>query len=118
MVHDGKCTDKTLEIAKEYTDKIFVREYVVGMEAHLAFAFKQARGEWLLRFDADEFFDIADHDKSRRLLASSEVNNGYIFNWEMWDGKQTKVSLKGLQSLVFLEEKIFTISECRRRLAV
>ena len=106
VVHDGKCTDKTLEIAKEYTDKIFVREYVVGMEAHLAFAFKQARGEWLLRFDADEFFDIADHDKIRRLLASSEVNNGYIFNWEMWDGKQT-VSLKGLQKSCFFRRKNF-----------
>ena len=106
VVHDGQCADKTLEIAKEYTDKIFIREHVGVMEAHLAFAFKQAKSEWLLRIDADEFFDIADHDKIRQLLASPEASNGYTLNWELWDGKQV-VSFKGLQKSCFYRKNNF-----------
>src|SRR3989338_6326807 len=106
VVHDGQCADRTLEIVKRYTDKVFIREHVGVMDAHLVFAFEQAQGEWLLRIDADEFFDVADHNKIRLLLASSEANNGYTFNWELWDGKQT-VSLKGLQKTCFFRRKNF-----------
>lgn len=106
VVHDGECVDKTFEIAREYTDKVFVREHLVLNEPHLVFAFKQAQGEWLLRLDADEFFDTADHDKIRQLLASSEINNGYTFNWELWDGKQI-VTFKGLQKSCFFRKKNF-----------
>ena len=106
VVHDGECADKTLEIAKKYTDKIFVREHVGVMEAHLVFAYEQAQGEWLLRIDADEFIDIFDHDKIRSLLASSNTNNGYTFNWEFWDGKKT-VSIKGLQKSCFFRKNNF-----------
>jgi glycosyltransferase involved in cell wall biosynthesis len=106
VVHDGECADKTLEIARKYTDKVFIREHVGVMEAHLAFALEQAQGEWLLRIDADEFFDVVDHDKIRLLLASSEANNGYTLNWELWDGKRT-ISLKGLQKSCFYRKKNF-----------
>ena len=106
VVHDGQCTDRTLEIVKQYTDKIFVRDHLVLNEPHLVFAFDQAKCEWLLRMDADEFFDIADHDKLRKMLASSVAVDGYTLNWELWDGEKI-VTFKGLQKSCFFRRKNF-----------
>ncbi|MFA5062266.1 MAG: glycosyltransferase [Patescibacteria group bacterium] len=104
IIHDGPCTDRTLEIAKQYTDKIFVREHQCVVEGHLAFAFAQATCEWLLRFDADEYFDVADHGKIRALLGSDDNVNGYIFDWEFWDGKRA-IAFAGIQKPLFFRRK-------------
>jgi glycosyltransferase involved in cell wall biosynthesis len=85
VVHDGECTDGTLEIAKAYTDKIFVRPFSGFMEQHLAFAFDKARGDWMLRIDADEFLSQELRDNLRK-LAGQEEYVGYEFIWPYWDG--------------------------------
>lgn len=55
IVHDGKCTDKSLEIAKKYTDKIFERKHIGSSEGHRPFAYQKAKNDWILQLDADEF---------------------------------------------------------------
>lgn len=55
IVHDGKCTDKSLEIARNYTDKIFELEHVGEAEEHRPFTYEKARNEWVLQVDADEY---------------------------------------------------------------
>ena len=82
VVHDGPCADKTLEIAKRYTDKIFVRDHAGVMEAHLVFAFQQAQSEWLFRIDADEFLDVEGFLKIKEAIRS-DVTDALILNWEM-----------------------------------
>ena len=57
VVHDGPCQDKTLEIAMNFTNKIFEREQIGSMEPHLAFAYNNSHSEWMMRIDADEFFE-------------------------------------------------------------
>jgi Glycosyltransferases involved in cell wall biogenesis len=37
LVHDGPCKDRTLEIAKRYTNKIFIRPHVGMMESTSCF---------------------------------------------------------------------------------
>ena len=50
---DAESTDKTREIASQYTDKIFVKEWM-GFARAKQFALEQAAGEWVLWLDADE----------------------------------------------------------------
>jgi glycosyltransferase involved in cell wall biosynthesis len=105
VVHDGECSDETLKIAARYTDKIFAREHVGMMEGHLPFAFKQATGEWLLRIDADEYFDEADFAAIKAGLSRDNVD-GFICRWEMWNGQRV-VTFPGLQKMCFMRRTRF-----------
>ncbi|MFV0481231.1 MAG: glycosyltransferase family 2 protein, partial [Campylobacteraceae bacterium] len=53
IVVDSGSTDKTLEIVKEYTDKIFYQEWL-GFSAQKEFAKNLCKNEWVLNLDADE----------------------------------------------------------------
>ena len=97
VVHDGPCTDATLEIARRYTNKIFVRDFVGEAEPHRAFSFKQASNEWIIQIDADEYFDLADHGAIRALTLDSSID-GYFFQWEFWNEKRA-IHLPGLQKM-------------------
>jgi glycosyltransferase involved in cell wall biosynthesis len=55
VVHDGPCTDSTLERAKKYTEHIFIREHAGTAESHRAFTYQAARNDWVLQVDADEY---------------------------------------------------------------
>lgn len=83
VVHDGDCQDKTLDICQEYGAKIFVRQHIGVMEAHMVFAIKQAQGDWLLRIDADEFLSNELKNNLRRLVeeAESKGTSAYSFRW-------------------------------------
>lgn len=97
VVHDGECNDDTLTIAQKYTKRIFVREHIGLMEGHLTFAFNQTTSEWILRIDADEYFDTKDVEKIKNLVTDDAID-GYQFKWELWDGKKA-VRFQGLQKL-------------------
>jgi glycosyltransferase involved in cell wall biosynthesis len=53
IVVDSGSTDKTVAIAKQFTDKVWVVEWK-GYGATKNFALKEAAGEWILWLDADE----------------------------------------------------------------
>ncbi len=53
IVVDSESTDKTVEIAKRYTDKVFVRKWE-GYASQKNFSMERARNEWVLSLDADE----------------------------------------------------------------
>jgi glycosyltransferase involved in cell wall biosynthesis len=53
VVVDSHSTDRTVEIAREYTDRIFIRDWA-GYREQKQFALDQARAEWVLNLDADE----------------------------------------------------------------
>jgi glycosyltransferase involved in cell wall biosynthesis len=105
VVHDGDCSDSTLLIAREYTDKVFVRPHVGMMEGHLPFAFEKAGGEWLLRIDADEFLEAKDFDTIREKLSDPSCG-GVICRWEFWNGK-VPVYFRGLQKMCFMRKDVF-----------
>ena len=50
---DNFSTDKTLEIAKKYTDKIFQKEFE-GYDKERNYALSHSRGDWIFYLDADE----------------------------------------------------------------
>jgi glycosyltransferase involved in cell wall biosynthesis len=87
LVHDGDCDDDTLDIAQRYGCRIFVQPLVGHAEATTVFAFEQARGEWILSLDADEFLSDDLRDGLRELVLAAGAN-GYEFLWRMWDGEK------------------------------
>ncbi|MBK9294749.1 MAG: glycosyltransferase family 2 protein [Oligoflexia bacterium] len=53
IVVDAQSEDKTLEIAKKYTDKIFVRAWS-GFSSQRNFALSHCTSDWVFFLDADE----------------------------------------------------------------
>ncbi len=97
IVHDGECSDKTLEIARKYTNKIFTKPHVGIAEPLRSFSYEKAQGEWILQVDADEYFDLEDVDKVKGLIQDNQTD-AYNFKWELWNGREP-IQLKGLQKM-------------------
>jgi glycosyltransferase involved in cell wall biosynthesis len=72
IIVDSKSTDRTVEIAKNYQAKVYVKEFVdIGKQR--MFALSKATGKWILILDADEIV-------SERLMyeIKSKVDNNRI----------------------------------------
>lgn len=54
IVINNSSTDRTLEIARKYTDKIFTRPNNAMLNVNKNFGFSKATGEWILCLDTDE----------------------------------------------------------------
>ncbi|WP_287992463.1 glycosyltransferase, partial [Ruminococcus sp.] len=50
-------SDGSLDVVKEYTDKIYHFDWINDFSAARNVAMEHARGEWFLYFDDDEYFD-------------------------------------------------------------
>ena len=79
IVVDSFSTDKTVEICKQYTDKVIQRNWPGHLEQK-QFALEQADGDWILSLDADERLSAA----SRKEIQDEVINgipsaDGYIF---------------------------------------
>ena len=53
IVVDSESTDKTIELAKKITDKVFIRKWE-GYVSQKRYALSLANNEWVLSLDADE----------------------------------------------------------------
>lgn len=80
LVHDGECKDRSLEIAKKYGAKIYIRPFIGEAEHHRPFSYGKANGDWILQIDADEFFPQGIKDQVRKLIESDEID-AYSFWW-------------------------------------
>src|SRR3989338_869806 len=83
IVHDGPCSDRTLDICKKYTKKIFVRKHIGEAEPHRPFALKKAKGKWVLVLDADEYLSKESQENIKGLIQSKGVD-GYRFIWSIY----------------------------------
>ncbi|NLK38019.1 MAG: glycosyltransferase family 2 protein [Epulopiscium sp.] len=57
IIVDTGSTDKTVEIAKEYTENVFYFEWCNDFSAARNFAMDKARGQWYFSMDADQYLD-------------------------------------------------------------
>lgn len=87
VVHDGECDDRTIEIAASFGCRVFVAPGWGHCEHHLPFAYEQARGEWLLTIDADEFLSESLRQGMRALVRSSPAD-GIALLWRLWNGER------------------------------
>ena len=60
IITDTGSTDKTVEIAKKYTDKIIHFEWINDFAAARNTGIENAQGKWFMFLDADEIFQSCD----------------------------------------------------------
>lgn len=80
IVVNNSSTDKTLEIAQRYTDKIFTRPNSLMLNINKNFGFSKASGEWILSLDADERItqELKTEIESRIKNHESGINGYWI----------------------------------------
>jgi len=76
IVIDAESTDKTVQLAREFTDKIWVRPWA-GFAAQKNFALEQATGEWVLSLDADERIPTELRERIGRIVRANGPADGY-----------------------------------------
>lgn len=76
IVVDAESEDGTSEIAREYTDKVFVRRWE-GFANAKSFALAQSTGEWVLSIDADERVTPELREEICALLSEQPQCAGY-----------------------------------------
>jgi glycosyltransferase involved in cell wall biosynthesis len=88
IVVDAESTDKTAALAREFTDRVWVRPWP-GFATQKNFALGQATGDWVLSLDADERVTPDLADRIRAILTADGPADGYsvprrnIF-WGAW----------------------------------
>lgn len=60
IIVDTGSTDRTVEIAKEFTDKVYFFEWINDFSAARNFGLEKAQGEWFMAVDGDEIFISCD----------------------------------------------------------
>ena len=68
VVTDTGSTDQTVEIAKQYTDKVFEFEWVSDFSAARNFCVSHASNNWILALDCDEYVHSIDVSSLRRIM--------------------------------------------------
>lgn len=76
VVVDAGSDDKTVAIAREFTDHVVVRPWE-GFAAQKNFAIERARGEWILSLDADEQVEPALRAEIAGVLANPGAFAGF-----------------------------------------
>jgi glycosyltransferase involved in cell wall biosynthesis len=97
IVHDGKCADRSLEIAGKYTDKIFELGHVGASERHRPFTYQKAKNDWILQLDADEYLSEDLRNNLERLIAD-EVDAYDVLS---------SICRKGRQHFIFYKRMLF-----------
>lgn len=67
IVVDGESADRTVEVARQFTDKVFVNPWP-GYGKQKNFALDRASGDWVLFVDADEEMAPALAEEIRRVI--------------------------------------------------
>jgi len=77
VVVDSGSSDRTVEIAREYTEKVYYNPWP-GMNAQKIFAVKQSTHDWILNIDADERVSVEMKEFISKELEHSRFD-GYRF---------------------------------------
>ncbi len=77
VVVDSGSTDRTVEICREYTDRVIPQEWL-GFSAQKNFAIDSSTGDWVLSLDADEPVEPMLSEEIRDIIASPAALDGYF----------------------------------------
>lgn len=76
VVVDAESQDKTVQIAREFTDRVFVRPWP-GFAAQKNYALDEARGAWVLSLDADEEVSAELYRDIQATIDAADACDGY-----------------------------------------
>lgn len=74
---DNSSTDKTADIAKKYTQKVFIRENSLMLNISKNFGFGKASSEWILSLDSDERVTKELSKEIRAIIGKNTDVSGY-----------------------------------------
>lgn len=84
IIVDTGSTDKTIEIAQKYTDKVYFKEWSGNFAEMRNESIKHVKGEWILILDADEevveyhnFIDFINSEKRTKYNSLNIVLNNF-----------------------------------------
>lgn len=78
IVVDNSSTDRTTEVAKKYTDKIYKRENYPMYNTNKNFGFDKATQPWILNLDADESLTLELAEEISSLKDVPDLNGYFI----------------------------------------
>jgi glycosyltransferase involved in cell wall biosynthesis len=105
VVHDGPCSDESLDIARRHTGKVSVRPHIGIAEGHRIATLEVATGDWILQIDADEFLSEPLRQALPGLVADEAVD-AYEFVWPIWDGARYLTQGWPYKGALFRKDKI------------
>ncbi len=108
MVVDSYSTDRTVELAKKYTEFIIQREYEHSA-SQKNWAIPQANNDWILLVDADERVTPELQEEIKRILANPDKDAYWIYRKNYLMGKRLRYS--GWQGDKVI--RLFRKSKCR-----
>jgi glycosyltransferase involved in cell wall biosynthesis len=76
VVVDAESHDKTVQVAREFTDRVIVRPWA-GFAAQKNFALEQTAGDWILSLDADEEAAPELRDEITAIVGGAASHDGY-----------------------------------------
>ena len=107
LVHDGYCKDKTIQIAKRYTDKIFILPHIGEAEPHRPFTYRKAAHNLILQIDADEYISKSTSQAISTILNEKKAVKSISLNWTQFFDK--KKSLLGKKMIIFDKNQYYFI---------
>ncbi len=112
VIVDDESSDKTVEIAEKYADKIYHRR-MDNEGKHRNWAYAQAKNDWVLSLDADEYTseelkkEITEALKSDAFQAYSIPLRNYIGNyWVQYSGWYPAGKLRLFRKSLFKYEEV------------
>ncbi len=82
VVVDSGSTDKTIEIAKQYTDKIFYQKWL-GYGKQKNFAISKLNTDWVLSLDADEVLTKELAEEITYTLVNNDNKDAFLINIQL-----------------------------------
>ncbi|MBW2966570.1 tetratricopeptide repeat protein [Candidatus Woesearchaeota archaeon] len=79
IIVDTGSTDRTIEIAKKFTDKVYQHKWPNDFSKARNISLGYATKEWILVLDADEIIDEEDFRKIRELIKQDSAD-GFVLN--------------------------------------
>jgi len=90
IVIDDYSKDSTVNICREYTDNIFLNEFL-GFGEQKQFGVDKAKGEWVLVLDADELVSLDLRNEIMDVVSSDTPFNAFnVTRKNFYAGKQIK----------------------------
>jgi len=105
IIVDTGSSDKTKEIAKKFTDKVFDYEWKDDFSDARNFAISWANSGWILSLDADESISSIDLEKIKKITESTEAN-AYYFICRDYTNEIGEINWKSAKEDIYPESKI------------
>jgi glycosyltransferase involved in cell wall biosynthesis len=81
VCHDGPCCNRTVEIAKQFTDQVYIAEFRGACEPNVIRMLKHAKNDWILRIDCDETLSEPLIEQIKKLEETNKITH-YCAIWK------------------------------------